>query len=445
MPRPLSALPLLDELAGLDGWLDEHRVLGGSPFLIDPDGQYDSALNQCFTSGWLRNSPGNTQAAVAYDLKKWLDFLSSSRGGQGGSTWRNAMPADRAAFEQWRRKDPSGPRVADSTWDREVATVNGFYRWAVREGYVSANPLVQRLSRSRYRSGRDGPAETPAESSHQGPRRDLKWLTAAMYRQWRDVGVRGFTAEGLPDVSFRGRFASRNAAFTDLMIRTGLRISEQVALTLFELPEPVAGVMNARTRLPNAVAKYGSGRAVYIPASVLGDVWDYVEMERADAVAEARAAGVYDRFPDPLIVEGRERARVRVGDDWVSVTQLDPQERRPLLVRTADGLEPAALWLTRFGAPASVSGWQQVFEDANCRCERQRVGAMNLEQRETYQMVFGDPLNWVRMRLGHRSVETTQIYLHTLQELEMETRMALVPDTWEPVPGADDGMLLAAA
>ena len=41
------------------------------------------------------------------------------------------------------------------------------------------------------------------------------------------------------------------------------------------------------------------------------------------------------------------------------------------------------------------------------------LGEMNLDQRETYQMVFGDPLNWVRMRLGHRSVQTTQLYLHT--------------------------------
>ena len=49
------------------------------------------------------------------------------------------------------------------------------------------------------------------------------------------------------------------------------------------------------------------------------------------------------------------------------------------------------------------------------------------------------------MRLGHRSVGTTQIYLHALQELEMETRMALVPDTWEPVPGPDGTMLSAAA
>jgi integrase len=55
----------------------------------------------------------------------------------------------------------------------------------------------------------------------------------------------------------------------------------------------------------------------------------------------------------------------------------------------------------------------------------------NPDQRRTYSMIFGDPLDWVRRRLGHRSVVTTQIYLDALAELEMETRMMIVPDEWE--------------
>ena len=36
-----------------------------------------------------------------------------------------------------------------------------------------------------------------------------------------------------------------------------------------------------------------------------------------------------------------------------------------------------------------------------------------------------------RIRLGHASLDTTHKYLHTLRELEMRTRLALVPDVWE--------------
>jgi len=36
---------------------------------------------------------------------------------------------------------------------------------------------------------------------------------------WRDVDVHGFTAEGLPDARFQGRWAARNATFCDLIGR----------------------------------------------------------------------------------------------------------------------------------------------------------------------------------------------------------------------------------
>lgn len=456
LPRPRVTEPLLDVLDDLDAWLDEHDVLEHEPFLMDPLGRYDLDLNRYFRTR-LSAEPTNTQEAAAYDLKKFLAFLWDNRGRR---SWREATEEDRAAFKQWRVADPRGPRVDLVTWDREVATVNQFYRWALRMKYVQVNPFVQRESRSEGRR-RLADGKTPAEASNQGSKNDLDWLPPDLYRQWRDVGLRGFTAAGLPDPSFRGRYAARNATYTDLMIRTGLRASEQTSLSLFELPEPVPGAVFARTWLPHKIAKGGSARNIYIPASGLKDVWDYVEMERADCVERAREAGVYEAIRDPLIVEDRRNPFVRIGGARVKVSSLDERERRRLLIDTPDGLEPAALWINDLGLPFKRSGWTEVFDNANARCARLGVGLtchphllrhsfavitleqlwrghihelaeMNLAQRETYQMIFGDPLNWVRMRLGHRSLQTTQIYLHTLEELEMETRMALVPDGWEP-------------
>ncbi|WP_231137799.1 hypothetical protein [Rhodococcus opacus] len=52
-------------------------------------------------------------------------------------------------------------------------------------------------------------------------------------------------------------------------------------------------------------------------------------------------------------------------------------------------------------------------------------------------------VDWVCRRMGHRSITATMVYLHTLAELEMETRMALVPDDWHdpratPINASDD-------
>jgi site-specific recombinase XerD len=457
LPQPRATDPFLATLRSLDPWLADHKVADGSPFLIDPTGWYDTNLNRYFHVQ-MSAEPLNTQVAAAYDLKRFLAFLWDNR---AGKTWREATPEDRAAYKQWRLKDSRGPRVELVTWDREVATVNKFYRWAVRQGHVAANPIIQRESRSRE-PGRQDSGETPAESSHQGPRHDVRWMPPATYRQWRDVGVRGFTVAGLPNGSFRGRYASRNATFTDFMVRTGLRLSEQASLSVYEVPEMVPGVLNVRTWLPHVIAKGNSERAIYVPASVLKDVRDYLELERADAVEQARKRGVYERIRDPLLIEDRSRPFVLIDGERQKIGKLNPAERLRVLIRTDDGgLEPAALWLNEYGMPSDRSCWQDVFKAANRRCARlglrlrchphmlrhsyavitleqlwrghiQELAAMTPIQRQTYQMVFGDPLNWVRMRLGHSSIQTTQIYLHTLKELEMETRMALVPDGWEP-------------
>ncbi len=469
LPRPRAHDPLVDVLGGLDEWLDARGVLDGQPFLISPDGRYDVTLNRYFEQAGMSAAPWNTQAAYARDLKNFLDFLWLNR---SGKSWREAVPEDRAAYERWRRKDPRGPRVEHATWDREVATVNGFFAWAVGQGYLDASPIVQRPSRaSRRWPGVGQPGTVPAESSHTGPRRHVEWLTPVMYRQWRDVGVRGFSPCGLPDPVFRGRFASRNAAFTDLMIRTGLRLSEQVGLSLYELPRPVPGEVNARTWLPAPIAKGGSARSIYIPAGVLKDVRDYVEIERAEAVERARRDGLYAQIAGPLIIENPAEPVVRVGGRQLPVGKLDHRDRVRLLVRAGDGLEPAALWLNESGLAGTSAGYREIFKDANRRCLRhgmivtthahalrhsfavielehlwrghlEQLQAMTPQGRMTYQRVYGDPLLWVSRRLGHRSIETTAIYLHTLQELEMETRLALISDWWEhtgPAP-ADDGL-----
>ncbi|MGC5002635.1 tyrosine-type recombinase/integrase [Streptomyces sp. DT203] len=459
LPRPQTADPLISTLWDLDEWLDDHDVLDGTPYLISPKGQYDTELNSYFTTQ-LAGSPEDTQRAVASDLKLWLTFLWISR---SSKDWRYATPEDRAAYKQWRTADPRGPHVDWTTWDREVATVNSFYKWAThpRHAYVAENPIVQREARAHPSRGRHSTATTPAETSHTGPRNEIVWLTPGMYRAWRNVGLRGYTPQGLPDPSFRRRFGARNATYSDLMIRTGLRLCEQTSLSVFELPHLVPGKANVRTWLPWPIAKYGSARWIYVPSSSLKAVWDYVEEERAEAIEDARDAGVYDRIRNPLIITTRSDPFVEIDGQRITVDKLGHAERRRLLIDTPDGLEPAALWLNEQGLPSARSCWQEVFKAANRRCTGNRLNlrahphalrhsfavitleqlwrghiqdlaAFNPGQRRTHQMIFGDPLNWVRIRLGHRSVVTTLRYLHALQELEMETRVALVPSDWEP-------------
>lgn len=324
---------------------------------------------------------------------------------------------------------------------------------------------MQRESRDRRRRGWAGAGLTPAEAPKDGHRENLAWLPPVSYRRWRDVGVRGYLPTGLPDRAFRGRNAARNALFCDLMVRTGLRLAEQTGLTLFDVPEIDLDRAYAPTRLPSAIAKNGSGRRIYIPAGVLRDLWDYIRFDRAELIEQARRGGIYDRLPDTLLVTDPLTGSIAprtAGGRRRPVETLNPRQRRRLFVCGPEGLEPASLWLNQRGLPLMPGTWQSMFADANDRCRHHEVGlrahphllrhtyavvtleqlqrehirelgAMNPGQRTTYEQVFGDPLDWVRRRLGHRSVETTFKYLHTLNELAMETRLALVPDEWAEV------------
>jgi site-specific recombinase XerD len=374
--------------------------------------------------------------------------------------------------------DSSGPRVSGDTWDREVSGVNSFYKWQAARGNVAANPVPQRARRRgppgvRGRAGGAG-GETPATYTHGARAGRISWFPAASYRLWRDIGVRGYGRDGLAEPTFRGRWAARNAAFCDLMVRTGLRLAEQAALTIFEVPfdRSVAGYV--KFWLPPAIAKGGSARWVYVPASLVTDLAAYAEIDRRAVIASAQAAGRYGRTGGAVLVVDGERPIARDygpgRGEPVKISQLSAEERRRLFVEGPGGLEPAAFWLSEDGQPVSVSTWKNMFAKANARCARHgaslhahahllrhtfavltleqmqrghiaKLAELNPEQRGHYTRIFGDPLDWVRRRLGHSSITTTQIYLHTLEELEMETRMALVPDSWEDPRDTPPGQL----
>ncbi len=173
---------------GLEERVEADGVPDGQPYLIGPREEFDAALNRYF-SVWLAPSPWNTQAAHARDLRMFFDFLWSARGERG---WRETTAEVRAAYEWWRRRDERGPRVEDSTWGREVATVNQFYVWAVSQDLVRANPIRQRAAAawSPWSGGAGGGVRlVPAEASKAGPRRVVRWLPPGSYRLWRDVGA----------------------------------------------------------------------------------------------------------------------------------------------------------------------------------------------------------------------------------------------------------------
>jgi site-specific recombinase XerD len=462
-----SAGPFAEWLEGWQEWVDREDIVEGTPFLLSPEFEYDVEMNDFFRSSLMEGRPQNTLDAYVRDMAGFFTFLWTARGGKG---WRDADEDDHLAYRAWR---VLRLRRAGATWGREVATVNVFYEWAVERGLVAVNPIPQRAARARpvqargSRLARAG-GTTPATGPHNARRDRIEWVPPKSYRQWRDVGLRGYRADGLPG-GFRGRWAARNATFTDLMSRTGMRVSEQDSLTVFDLPRQPSprGRGYQRFWLTAAIAKGGSQRWVYVPVPLVRELALYAEVDRAKVIEAARRRGAYDRIRRPLVVTDPDRPDPEVlvpgqggSRDRVRLSRLKPLERRRTFLDNGSGLEPVAFWVSEDGMPLTVSAWKGIFGEANRRCAQAGIDVrchphmlrhtfavvtleqlqrghirdlseMSPSQRTHYTQVFGDPLDWVRRRLGHQSVVTTQVYLHCLAELEMTTRMALVPELWE--------------
>ena len=320
LPEPSRRHPALAALStDLAGWIDQANVPDGAPFLVAPDFSYDLALNAWFVSTEMRLAAANTRNGYARDLSAFLTFLAHARGGRD---WRDATEEDHLAYLHWRHHDPAGPRIAGSTWNREVAAVSKFFRWAQWAGHCPRQPIPHRLASAppaglrAYRRGQ----EVAATYSHDARRDRIQWLTPSTYRTWRDVGLRGYSLSGLSDPGFRGRWAARNAAFADLMVRTGMRLSEQASIMVAELPLLSGPERYQRFWLAPAIAKRASARWIYIPATVISDLAAYASCDRARVIADARARGRYNALRDVLAPVLPHRHR------WESAASHHPDE-----------------------------------------------------------------------------------------------------------------------
>ena len=178
---------------------------------------------------WLAEG---TWEACAKEYRLFFSFLW-----QRGKGWHEADPDDLLDWESWRRRGQQGRRISGSKWRRELAALRLLHEWAEREGRIARSPVL--VHAVRLRDG--GTVMAPDQAPRDVRCSDVKWVTPRTYRLWRDTGLLGYDISGQPDSSRRGRNDGRNAAFTDLLFSSGLRLREGGCLLTLEVPDTVAG------------------------------------------------------------------------------------------------------------------------------------------------------------------------------------------------------------
>lgn len=424
------------------------------PIFINNLGVPHAALNGFFAGAKMRNRAESTNRRYAYSLSVWVNFLASR-----GMGWDSATENDVMDFKFWRRSDARNPRrVSGSAWGNDLAALSTFYDWANR---ILGGPALFDSDEVLTRKSRYGHSLDLSRGADLRPstvrNADVKWLTPRAYHRWRDIGIHGLTTQGAERTRWRPRSQSRDAGFVDGLYGSGLRLQEWASILTLELNREVTGGEYASFRLADACAKGGRGHTFWLRGDDLEQVATYQETERASAVRGAQASGIYEEMRGRIVVEEIRNGVLRVKTfrgtksypTSLRINDLDPSERRKLLVRTDDGLEPASLWLNEDGSPRQKSAWYKSFALANSRVRKagidrlechphmlrhsfalrwfavgrliwsQQVKDMDVEHQRDLREQFGDTWSLVQTMLGHADVNTTKgTYLEPFRALD---------------------------
>jgi integrase len=235
--------------AGTPVFLDEHTMRP-----IEP-------LCSWFRQLAYEDKDTKTLREYAYIVRRFVHFLHSRDRGL-----LTATESDFSAYRALRTKLQDRP-VGDATWGKEAQLLNQLYRWLVEYGHLRHRPL--RLT------GKGRNPLTPRLRRGM----DIRHMTLAQYRYFRDVGLAGQLSSSEVNEGFRGRAALRSRAAADLALCTGMRPEEWSTVLLPELGIGHSPRRRSVTFPVQACAKYGKFREIYVPSGAMDAVENFLLLE----------------------------------------------------------------------------------------------------------------------------------------------------------------------
>lgn len=452
----LSALVILNLFSsrGWRSWDLECRPLipEGMPVLVDDDLRFEDGpvapRPAVVVNRWLRELPASgapapsSWANYARVVKEWAEFLSEH--GVGLFESRERLKAGLSRYAEHRAAGPVKARFAATTWGQHMSILSLFYRWAMAEGYASAEPFTYRAARALFAgTGREVRVNLAIRRTPK-PHVTIKYLEPDFVELFRK-GLRGLAPDGSDDSGFAGREMARNAAIGDLALSTGLRLQEFSYLLYWEIPALPTAPTGAPIPfpVPAGVTKGRKLRTTWISYEALAGLHDYLQLDRAATTAGSPWRPP-DRWGERLAVTEPDARGGRINGIRRSWDSLTPAERRRLIA--PDG-GSCLLAVKNDGGP--FTAWSTIFERTSDRIRARfepRFPHVNPHRlRHTFSMrtleylvtghyrqaaklvrdtdadaalVFylskADPLLILRDLLGHSTVLTTEKYLRRL-------------------------------
>ena len=354
------------------------RPVEGFPLLIDDDCMPLQPVQDFLLYALLESGSAHsklTWEAVGRRLYDYFAFLSAN-----GLSWDqtdappNAMPLSR--YRDWSAAEL---RLAPSTINKRLALVVRFYEWAHRRDLINSLPFAYRQLHIRGKHGMLAHVKAGDTSGERASvllreyRPPIKFLTKHQVQVCR---------QHLHNPSHRLLF--------ELMLRSGLRSCE------------------ART-FPAKYAFDPAGRKDLIAGQVIR----------------------VDLSPQDMVIKFERPRSVDV--PWRLMEELNAYKNLERELRKSHGGgDPDALVLTAYGTEMARTSVVGLFGELSKRVGFPVTAHMLRHTYATYTLAalrkhpsfMGEPLLYVRDRLGHSDVQTTAEYLHLINQLEAQLVLA---------------------
>lgn len=334
----------------------------GVPFLVDEemalvDAPNDYLFHVAIVKG--RTASSKTWQTYGNHLYEYFGFLEANT-----LRWDSVNQTHLAAW----RDSMSARGCARSTVNQRLSAVSNFYRWAQREGRIHGLPFQTQdvwvakpagfLAHVDVKDNRFQASELTLRTTKALPR----FLNTEQARQFVNA------------LSPR-----RNRLMAYLMWLCGLRREEVAGLNLKVLPNPSGSEPGKPLRMTLDAAitptKGSKTRWVLLPYDLSVQLSDYLVFER------------------PGLLKKYQLAHKKEETDL--------------------------LFLTEYGEPVSLEGMNNAFRKASTKSGVKCTPHMLRHTFGTYefmrmskQRAADGALLWVRDRMGHSSISTTEVYIH---------------------------------
>ena len=361
----------------------EGRELEGFPLLVADDGfplqpAQDFLLHALLDSGEVQSKL--TWEAYGRRLFDFFAFLSANN-----MSWNEPKgPVGLSVLSRYRDWSAGELKLRSTTINSRLRLIVKFYEWAYKRSYIDHLPFDFR--------GKKIARDEAGLLAHVVLDNSIVSKPSVMLRESKQT-LRFITREQANACRNQIHNSSYRLLF-ELMFRVGLRSVEARSFPLKYVFNPasrkdlVPGQMLSIGLSPRDMKiKRDKPRTVDIPWSLMEDLYAYSVLER----------------------------NIRLG-----------QETDRPAGKKVDKLGPTALILSSFGTELARTSVVSFFTDLSEKTGFKVTAHMLRHSYGTYTLFAlkcspsfnGEPLLYVRDRMGHASVQTTAIYLHLINQLE---------------------------